>query len=72
MPIVTRASQKPEPEIIIKVYDGEAHLETVGFEGKSCTEAVEFLLKDAKDQKVAFKKEYLSNDKRRSEPYLLA
>lgn len=72
MPIQTRQTAKPDPEIIITVFDGEAHLETVGFEGKSCTEAVAFLLEDAKDQKVTFKKEYMGNDKRRNEPFLSA
>jgi len=64
MPIKTRQSTKPEPEIIITVYDGQAHLETVGFEGKDCTEAVAFLLKDAKDQKVTFKPEYMRNTRK--------
>jgi hypothetical protein len=72
MPIQTRASQKPDPEIIITIYDGEAHLETKGFEGKSCTEAVAFLLEDAKNQKVTFKPEYARNSGNKAERGLLA
>jgi penicillin-binding protein-related factor A (putative recombinase) len=72
MPIITRASQKPEPEIILTMYDGKVHLETVGFEGKSCTEATAFLLKNAKDQQIKFKPEYMHNTAKKSEGRLLA
>ena len=61
MPIVTRSNSKTEPEIILTFDEGKVIKETVGFEGKSCTEATAFIeaMFKARNQKITFKPEYL-------------
>jgi disulfide oxidoreductase YuzD len=62
-----KSGQKKNDEVIEVIFDqGKVLIETSGFEGKSCTEATEWIEEalGAKNQKKKFKSEYYKTDKK--------